>query len=245
MINLRNPYDKPMGFDFYADIMRQTRPGEAIKVYYRFLFEERLKKGKIAEYTRKLNHVENSSLSEKNNLIERRQTYKDKMLEIQRLKKGIESKKNLAVLDNFMKVSNHLSTTKRQKRVVVETDEKKISEEEKLSKTFEVLQEKQKTFLTSLDDFETSSIIFSSKRDSVINSFDRKINTKPKTPKLPIKVSKKKVASIESHLPKLALKTEKRSKIPETKSKLQLIELPLDYGEFVFPIIPAKQKTQA
>ena len=253
MINLINPYDKPMGFDFYADIMRQTRPGEAIKIYYRFLFEERLKREKIAAYTRKLNQVENSNFVEKNNLIERHQSYKEKILENQRLKKGIDDKRNLAIIDSFMKISNHLNTKssftgRRQKKVVVESDGKKASEEEKLFRTFEALQEKQKTFLTSLDDFEASSITFSSRRESNPYIFNEKIKLKPETkPKTPIKVTKKKVtSSLDKSLPQL-VKKEKKSKsvVPKVlnqKPKVPPIELPLEYGEvLIFPII-TKQK---
>ena len=58
MINLSNPLDKPTGFDFYADILRQTRPKEAVKIYYRFLFEERLKREKIKEYTSSNTNIE-------------------------------------------------------------------------------------------------------------------------------------------------------------------------------------------
>ncbi len=264
MINLSNPLDKPTGFDFYADILRQTRPKEAIKIYYRFLFEERLKREKIKEYTRKLNHVENFNLSEKNSLIERHQTYKDKLKEIQWQKRGIEDKRHVHVLEEFVKTTNHLNTsstahpgtsikTRRQRGVIVENDERKVAEEEKFSKTFEVLQEKQRTFLTALDDLESNSIIFSSstRRASSAKPVDRKPKVqleqkpKPKNPKQPLaglKIKNSASAQVTS-LPKLVKKI-KKSTTPINKSQVPPIELPLEYGEVVFPII-VKQKTQA
>jgi hypothetical protein len=261
MINLSNPLDKPMGFDFYADILRQTRPKEAIKIYYRFLFEERLKREKIKEYTRKLNHVENFNLSEKNSLIERHRIYKDKLKEIQWQKRGIEDKRHFHVLEEFVKTTNHLNhassshpghsvKTKRQRGVIVENDERKVAEEEKLSRTFEVLQEKQRTFLTALDDLESNSIIFSSstRRVSSAKPVDRKLKVqleqKPKNLKQPIAGLKIKnlASSQESSLPKLVKKI-KKSTTPANKSQVPPIELPLEYGEVMFPII-VKQKTQ-
>ena len=68
---------------------------------------------------------------------------------------------------------------------------------------------------------------------------------KPKNPKQPIAGLKiKNLASSQvSSLPKLVKKI-KKSTTPTKKSQVPPIELPLEYGEVVFPII-VKQKTQA
>ena len=235
MINLSNPYDKPVGFDFYSDILRQTRPKESIKTYYKFLYEERRKFEKFKEYNKMLNQIENADLAIKNDLNERLQTYRDKLKKIQVQKKNMLQE----LMYNTNQTNIHRPYNKRARGTILDNDNRKILEEEKFTRTFQLLLEKKRTFLTALDDLENAPIILKPilrqhSSDVVLN---RKIKAQAsisqKCKKLAPTTSQK--LKIEQNLPKIT-KNQNKPKIPP-------IELPFEYGEVFFPVLTKKNNS--
>ena len=257
MINVANPYDKPSGFDFYADILR--RPHESIKVHYKLIYAERLKREKIDEYTRKMHHVENSNLLEKNLLVERLEHYKAKLREIRSQKK--------LDLERFVSNTDHVNRTmpikplhNRARRTLIDNENRDVGNEELVIKQTEVLLEKQRTFLTSLDDFETTTITILKPKSAIRRSSSgekvRKPTVKFQLDKIspspnPSKAHPKK-SQAKSALPNLNISTNlvtpqsqsnsrlaklKLRKLAETPKKQPVYELPYELGEVVFPIL--------
>ena len=263
MINVGNPYDKPNGFDFYADILR--RPHESIKIHYKLIYEERLKREKLEEYSRKMQHIENSNLLEKNMLIERLENYKAKLREI-RTQKRVSLVNFVSNADQSNRPLPIKALHNRFKRTLIKNQSTNATKDDLADKQTEVLLEKQRTFLTSLDDLETTTIEIikpksALRRDSsekakkqtvkfkledisssssTSKMYIRKNQTNSAMPRVNLNVVAKSKpwlkSKSEENIENMSIGKLKLRRLSEAQKK-PAYELPYELGEVVFPIL--------
>jgi hypothetical protein len=143
-----------LGIDYFADLLRE--PPRSAKVYKKIAFNERVHLMKISEFEKRKLKLINSRYVEKNRLIERLNYYEEKLQLLRSQSKSISHFATKTDDQTSVDKSKPVQFLTRSQSMLIDKENK-----EKFSQTVlieaELVNEKKKTFLTSMEKFERES----------------------------------------------------------------------------------------